>query len=103
MVQFTVETVEGESKDVKLMDYLPTRVGVKARSKLQVGMQTDGKKADVEMDNALEKADDALMYIVTEMLDRSDSDIDMDSLAYESFQEIGQHYWKQIQGEKAKN
>jgi hypothetical protein len=103
MVKFTVETVEGESKEVKLMDYLPTRVGVKARSKLQVGMQTDGKKADVEMENALEKADNALLYIVEEMLDKSGEDVDIDSLAYESFQEIGQYYWKQVQGEKAKN
>jgi len=103
MVKFEVETVQGESKEIQLMDYLPTRVGVKARSKLQVGMQTDGKKADVEMENALEKADNALMYIVEEMLDKSGEDIDLDDLAYESFQEIGQHYWSQVQGEKAKN
>jgi len=103
MVKFDVNTVEGEEKKVKLMDYLPARVGMKARSKLGVGLQTDGNQADVEMENALERADDALEYIVTEMMSRGDTDLEVDDLSYESFQTIAQHYWEQVQGEEAKN
>lgn len=103
MVKFDVETVDGEEKELKLMDYLPTRVGIKARSKLQVGLQGDNQKANIEMENALEKADNAMLYVVEEMLDRSGEDVTVDDLAYASFQEIGQHYWSQIQGEKAGN
>lgn len=103
MVKFDVKMVDGEEKEVKLMDYLPARTGMKARSKLGVGIQTDGKEADVEMENALEKADSALEFIVEEMISKSGADIDVDRLSYESFQAIGQHYWKQVQGEQAKN
>lgn len=103
MVKFTVNTVEGDEKEVKLFDYLPTRVGMKARTKLQVSMKNDGKQAEVEMENALEKADQSMKYVVEEMLDRSGCDIELDDLAYPSFQAIGKYYWKQIQGKQAKN
>lgn len=103
MVKFSVETVEGESKDLKLMDYVPTRVGIKARSKLNVGLEGDKSKANIQMENALEKADEAMLYVVEEMLDRGDTELTVDDLAYKSFQEVGKHYWSQIQGEKAKN
>lgn len=103
MVKFDVKLASGEEQEVRMMDYLPARVGMKARSKLGVGLETDGKQADVKMENALEKADSALEYIVKEMLDRSDADIGIDDLSYESYQTIAQHYWKQVQGEEAKN
>lgn len=103
MVKFTISKVDGSEEKIKLFDYLPARVGMKARSKLGVGLETDGTKAEVEMENALERADDALGYIVTEMLNRSDTDLEVDDLAYKSFQDIAQYYWKQVQGEQVKN
>ena len=103
MVKFNVQKVDGDEEEIKLMDYLPTRVGIKARSKLQVGVSTDGNKADIEMENATERADEAMVYIVDEMLDKSGEDLTVDDLAYKSFKEIGAFYWKQIQGDKAKN
>jgi len=103
MVKFDVETVDGSEKEIQLMDFVPTRVGIKARSKLQVGLQGDKSNANIEMENALEKADNAMLYVVEEMLDRSGEDVSVDDLAYSSFQEIGKHYWSQIQGEKAGN
>jgi len=103
MVKFEVKKVDGEEETVKLMDYLPARTGMKARSKLGVGLETDGKKADVEMENALERADDALEFIVTEMLSKGDTELEVDDLSYESFQSVAQYYWKQVQGEEAKN
>jgi len=103
MVEFDVDLVEGGNETVKLPEYLPTRVGMKARSKLQIGLEGDQKKANIEMENALEKADDAMYFIVNEMMDKGDTDLDVDDIAYHSFQEIGEHYWTQVQGEKAKN
>jgi len=103
MVKFDVQLVTGEEKQVKLFDHLPARVGMEARSRLGVGMSTDGKQADVEMENALEKADSALQYIVEEMLEKNDAEVSVDDMAYESFQSIAQYYWKQVQGEEAKN
>lgn len=103
MVKFDVNLVDGSEEQLQLMTYLPARVGMKARSKLGVGLETDGKQADIEMENALEKADNALEYVVKEMLSKGDTEVEIDDLAYESFQTIAQHYWKQVQGEEAKN
>lgn len=103
MVEFTVTTAKGDEKELKLFDYVPTKTGMDARAKLNVNVDAKGQSANVEMENALKKADNAKRFLVEEMLEKSGCEIDIDELSFESFEEIARYYWSQIQGDEAKN
>lgn len=103
MVTFDVDLVDGEEKELDMWDYVPTKTGMDARAKLEVNLDAEGQTANVSMDNALERADSAKRHLVSEMLDKSGCQVDIDELAFHSFEDIARHYWPQIQGEQAKN
>jgi len=105
MTEFTVTLVEeDEEKTVKILNHVPTRIGIKTRGKMDVQASGQGKKVEFEMDNPQSKFEQAKLFLVEEMLERSPNcDLDVDDIDYESFNEIARHYWKQVQGERAKN
>lgn len=106
MASFNVQLIEeeDEGKEVNLLNHVPTRVGIKTRGKMDVQASGKGKEVEFEMDNPQTKFEDAKLYLVEEMLERSPNcDLTVDDIDYESFNEVARYYWKQIQGERAGN
>lgn len=104
MTEFTLTTVQGDEQTVRLLDHVPTRVGIKTRSKMDVSASGEGKQVKYEMDNPQTKFEEAKQYLVEQMIEKSPgANLDLDDISYESFNEVAQHYWSQVQGERGKN
>lgn len=103
MTEFTVDTVKGEEKTVNLYEYVPVRLGRQVREEIDVKASGKGSNVTYEMENPNAKMEEAKEKLVQGMIDRSNADVDYDNLAYHSVNEVAEHYWSQIQGERAKN
>ena len=87
-----------------LEDKVPGRVGRKTRMKINADAEgqegEDGVQEEYVIKDAVSTIEKVKMYLVDQMLQYSNCDIDINDLTLESYDRLANEYWPQIQGKK---
>jgi len=87
-----------------LEDKVPARVGRKTRMKINADAEgkdgDDGVEEEYVIKDAVSTIEKVKMYLVDQMLQYSNVDIDINDLTLNSYDKLANEYWPQIQGKK---
>lgn len=90
-----------------LEDKVPARVGRKTRMKINADAEgqegEDGVREEYVIKDAVSTIEKVKMYLVDQMLQYSNVDVDINDLTLESYDRLANEYWPQIQGKKKVN
>jgi len=96
-MNFEVEFQDGTTKEVEIPKHLPFRVGKKCRRKLKSVVEGNQNKAQMKMENPLDKITDIDEVLVEELLGNK---VDTDKITTRTADRLGEQYWDEIQQKK---
>lgn len=99
-MEVKVETNEGHTEHLTLEDKIPADVGRKARMKIEADAEGDGESEEYMIKDAISSKEKAKMFLVSNMLNESNTDLEINDLTLESYDKIAREYWPQLQGKK---
>jgi len=100
-MEIKVETNEGHAEHLTLDDKIPADIGRKARMKIEADAEGDEQGSEeYVIKDAISSKERAKQFLVSNMLERSNSDVGIKDLTLDSYDKIAQEYWPQLQGKK---
>lgn len=104
-MEIKVETNEGHNEHLTLDDKIPADIGRKARMKIEADASgsEEGGSEEYVIKDAISSKEKAKMFLVSNMMEQSNCDLEISDLTLPSYDKIAREYWPQLQGKKKKN
>lgn len=96
-MKFEVEFVDETEEEVEIPAKLPFKVGKKCRKKLKSVVSGNQNKAQMKMEDPLDKLTEIQVILVDELLGGK---VDTDKITTETADKLSDHYWNQLQQKK---
>ncbi len=96
MPEFEVRDINDELIDtVSMPEKIPARIGNRIEKKLDITIGV--KNGEAEFESNVSDFLEIKRSLTDKMIDKYAEEIDVDEISKESYDEIGEHYWKQMQ------
>lgn len=96
MPEFKVKDINDDLIDtVSMPEKIPARIGNKVEKKLDITIGV--KDGEAEFESNVKDFLEIKRFLTNSMIDKYAEELDVDEISKESYDEIGEHYWKQMQ------
>jgi len=106
-VELNEKNANGDHMEETLIleDKVPAKIGRKTRMKINAEAEgNENEEGEIEEEYVIKDAVSTIekvkMYLVDQMLQYSNADVDINDLTLNSYDEVASLYWPQIQGKK---
>jgi len=106
-VELNEKNANGDHMEETLIleDKVPAKIGRKTRMKINAEAEgNENEEGEIEEEYVIKDAVSTIekvkMYLVDQMLQYSNVDVDINDLTLNSYDEVASLYWPQIQGKK---